>query len=337
MALEQDRQFQVYGVRGASRVPGVLGAASYTGHTTDGQGTMRLPGPLKIGPSILLMDETAAKIGQKTPPMPIPRQNNTTMRVHVVTWELGASSPHTTDVAQGDVGDCPLASILAAMANTPGGSQRLSSAVKEHVANVVTDLSAVMQYLEDGADWADRPKGSIVSKRYFSVDLPGVKQEVSDVFYTDDGDRNWDLLYLGRQALRSDKDAKPMLWASVIEKAYAVQVAGYDKLSDIENPVVVWNALAGTDPKLAQVKDLNDSDITRFAQSAKQVPTIAATLADKAKVESESGGLLVGHHGYAVTGMAGKQIALYNPWGIPLNVSLDQFKKSFTTILYGPM
>ena len=221
------------------------------------------------------------------------------------------------------------------MANTPGGSKRLSAAVKKIDADVVTDLSAVMQFLDDD-DWAGRPKGSLASKRYFTVDLPGVKQEVSDVFYTNDGDENWDLLYIGNQSNRSKK-VTPVLWPSVIEKAYAAQVGGYEKLNKITDPVVAWKALLGpTAPTSVAVTDLKDSEIVKLAQSAKAVPTIAATDPDKAKVEKESGGLLHGHHGYTVTGLAGNQIALYNPWGIPLNVSLTQFKKAFILIIYGP-
>jgi hypothetical protein len=333
MTLREDRQVQIYGVRTA-RVPGVLGAAPQTGHSTDAHGTLRLPGPLKIGPSILLMDATITKVAPKTLPMPTPLEDNEKKRVNVVTWDPG-DSPQTIDVAQGEVGDCPVAAILGAMANTPGGSRRLSAAVKKIDADVVTDLSAVMQFLDDD-DWAGRPKGSLASKRYFSVDLPGVKKEVSDVFYTNDGDENWDLLYIGNQSNRSKK-VTPVLWPSVIEKAYAAQVGGYEKLNKIQDPVVAWKALLGpTAPTSVQVTDLKDSEIIKLAQSAKAVPTIAATNPDRAKVDKESGGSLHGHHGYTVTGLAGNQIALYNPWGIPLNVSLTQFKKSFILVIYGP-
>ena len=336
MTRREDRQVQIYGVRGTARVPGVLGAAPQTGHSTDAHGTVRRPGPLKIGPSILLMDATISKVAPKKLQMPTPLEDREKKRVNVVTWDLGANQPQTIDVAQGKVGDCPVASILGAVANTPGGSKRLSAAVKKIDADVLTDLSAMMQYLDDD-DWVGRPKGSLASKRYFSVDLPGVKQEVSDVFYTDDGDENWDLLYIGHQADRSNKKVTPVLWPSVIEKAYAAQVGGYGKLNKIDDPVVAWKALLGTTPTLVQVTDLQDSEIVKLVQSAKAVPTIAATNPDRPKVDKESGGLLHGHHGYTVTGLVGNQIALYNPWGIPLNVSLTQFKKSFITIIYGPL
>ncbi|HUB30835.1 MAG TPA: C2 family cysteine protease [Terracidiphilus sp.] len=333
MALQEDQQVQMYGVRAVGRVPGVLGAAPQTGHPTDAHGTVRLPGPLKFGPNILLMDDAVTKVAPTSLPMPAPLEDDTKKRVHVVTWGLGDKTPRTIDVAQGAVGDCPVASILAAMANTPAGSSRLSVAIKEISANVVTDLSAVMQYLDDD-DWAARPKGSLASKRYFTVDLPKVKKDVTDVFYTNDGDENWDLLYIGHQSERSDKKAPPVLWPSVIEKAYAAVVGGYEKLNKIDNPVVAWDALLGLTPNVAQVADLTDPEIMKLAQSATNVPTIAATDPDRAKVDQESEGKLHGHHGYTVTGVAGNQIALYNPWGIPLNVSLTQFKKSFVHLVY---
>ena len=337
MTLQKDRQVGIYKVLGAARIPGMLGTAPHAGQSADGRGTARLPGPLKIGPSILWMDSTVTRMAQKTLKMPTPLHDRT-KHVHVVTWDLGAASPHTTDVLQGDLANCPVASILAAMANTPGGAKRISTAVQEHSANVVTDLSAVMQYLDDDPDWVDGPNGSLVSNRYFSVDLPDVKQEVSDVFYTDQADKAWDLIYMGVQGIRRDKGIKPVLWPSVIEKAYAARLGGYEQLDAINDPVVAWKALAGSAPTLVQVKDLGDSDITRRAQSATQVPTIATTRddrRDKTLVETESNGLLEGWHGYTVTGLAGNQITLYDPHGKSPKVSLAQFKKFFTTMMYG--
>ena len=99
MTLQKDRQVQIYGVRTA-RVPGVLGATPQTGHSTDAHGTARLPGPLKIGPSILLMDATITKVAPKTIPMPTPLEDTEKKRVNVVTWDPG-DTPQTIDVAQG--------------------------------------------------------------------------------------------------------------------------------------------------------------------------------------------------------------------------------------------
>jgi hypothetical protein len=339
MTLQKNRQVWIPGVQGAARIPGALGTGPLAGQSTNARGAARLPGPLGIGPSILLMDSTVTKLAPKTLTMPAPTQDRT-KHVHVVTWDLGAASPRTTDVIQGGLANCPVASILAAMANTPRGAAQISKAVREHSANVVTDLAGVMQYLDDDLDWVDRPKGSLSSNRYFSVDLPGIKQEVSDVFYTDQADRGWDLVYIGFQGIRRDKGIKPVLWPSVIEKAYAAQLGGYQKLDALNDPVVAWKALVGPASTLVQVKDLKDSDITRLVQAASGVPTIATTRDDRSApdnktVEHDSGGLLEGWHGYAVTGLAGSQIALYDPFGKPVKVSLAQFKKFFTTIVYG--
>jgi len=341
MALQNDGQAGVLGLLGGARIPGALGAAPLAGHTTDGRGTKRLPGPLKIGPSVLLMDSSVTKVAPKTLKMTPPWQDNSTKRVHVVDWDLGADSAKPADVVQGSLSNCPVASILAALANTHDGAERIRKAVTSQPGNVITDLAAVMQYLENDGEWKDKPSGTLSSKRYFTVELPGIKQEVSDVFYTDESDRqDWSLLYIG-MSNPFNRKMKYVLWPSVIEKAYATELKGYDKLNDINDPKVAWKALIGSTPTLVNVKDLKDSDITRLAQAAKGVPTIATTRDDMhdademTRVEHQSGGLLEGWHGYAVTGMAGNQIALYDPHGKPVNVSMTQFKKFFTTIVYG--
>ena len=371
MAL-QNEQVLVSGVLGGARIPGALGAGTHTGQSADFRGTTKwLPCPLRISPSTQSKGSTVTKIAPKMLKMPTPANGSGTLRLHVVNWDLGADSPsarnsplsartHTpkpTDVIQGALANCPVASILAAMANTPSGRSKISTAVHEHVTDwlsdifhdapifqglspkVVTDLSAVMKYLDDDPDWKDKPNGSLRSNRFFRVDLPGIKnQEVSDVFYTDDGDRNWQLTYIGFQGIRRDRGIKPVLWPSVIEKAYAAQLNGYEKLDALDDPVVAWQALVGPAPKQLQVENLSDSEITRRVHSANQLPTIATTRDDRADATSlstESGGLIEGWHGYAVLGMVGNQIALYDPHDKSLTLSLGQFRRFFTTIFFG--
>jgi hypothetical protein len=340
MTLENNGQAGILGLLGGARIPGALGSAPLAGHTTDGRGTKRLPGPLKVGPSILLADSAVTKVAPKTLKMTPPLQDNSTRRVHVVEWDLGADSAKPGDVVQGSLANCPVASILAALANTHEGIDRIRKAVTPQQGNVITDLAAVMQFLEDDGEWKDKPNGTLSSKRYFTVELPGIKQEVSDVFYTDEGDQNWGLIYIGMPNPFNRK-MQHVLWPSVIEKAYATELKGYDKLDAINDPKVAWNALIGSAPTVRNVKDLKDSDITRIAQAANRVPTIAATRDDthdaeeKTRVEQQSGGRLEGWHGYAVTGMAGSQIALYDPHGKPVNVTMTDFKKFFTNVVYG--
>jgi len=329
---------------GTARVPGSLGGSHNAGQSTLRGGGVRLPGPLGIGPSVLVMDSSVVKIAPKTLEMPPPKPTARTKRVHVVTWKLGADSAETTDVTQGDLANCPVASILAAMANTPDGRQRISAKVKQVDGNVITDLSAVIKDLDNEPEWVvDRPKdGKLASKRYFTVDLPGITQEVSDVFYTDSPDRDWDLIYIGQQAgIHKDKGMRAVLWPAVVEKAYAVQLKSYEKLDALNDPVIAWKALIGPAPKLVLLKDLRDADITQAVRAADKVPTIATTrddthdATDDTSVFNVSGGLLVGWHGYTVTGMVGNQIGLYDPHGKSLKVSMAQFKKFFTTVVYG--
>lgn len=334
---------------GPARVPGSLGATPGAGQTTHARGMPRTPTPLNVGPSIWVMDQGAVKLLQKTLRMPPPFHDRT-KHVRVVGWDLGAGSPHTNDVLQGDLANCPVASILAAMANTPKGSERIKAMVEEHPGKVVTDLSAVMDQLDDDPDWKDRPKDKkITSNRYFTVNLAGGTEEVSDVLYTDQSDKGWDLIYIGYQGIRKDKGMKGVLWPSVIEKAYAAQLTSYEKLDAVNDPRVAWKVLMGSAPKQVEVKDLKDADITRIVAAASQVPTIAATRDDRqdltpddekdakkdTHVEQVSGGLLEGWHGYAVKGMAGGMIDLYDPHGKSVKVTLAQFKKFFVTIVYG--
>jgi hypothetical protein len=341
MTMQNDGLGGDLGLLGAARIPGALGASQLAGHTTDRRGTKRLPGPLKIGPSILLMDSSVTKVAPKTFKMTPPWQDGSTKRVHVVDWDLGADSAQPTDVVQGSLSNCPVASILAALANTPAGAERIRNAVTSQPGNVVTDVAAVMQYLENDGEWKDKPNGSLSSKRYFTVELPGIKQEVSDVFYTDEGDRNWGLIYIGMPNPYNAK-TRHVLWPSVIEKAYATELKGYDKLNDVNDPEVVWKALIGTKPTLKNVKGLKDSDITMLARAAKRVPTIATTRNDmqdadeKTRVEQQSAGLLEGWHGYAVTDLLpGNRIALYDPHGKAVPVKMADFRKFFTAVLYG--
>lgn len=339
MTLENNGQAGILGLLGGARIPGALGSAPLAGHTTDGRGTKRLPGPLKVGPSILLADSAVTTVAPKPLKMTPPWPDSSTKRVHVVEWDLGADSPKPADVVQGSLSNCPVASILAAMANTHKGQDRIQQAVKPQPGNVITDLTAVMQYLEDDGEWKDKPNGTLSSKRYFTVELPGIKQDVSDVFYTDEADSGWNLLYIGtRNPFKPDM--KHVLWPSVIEKAYATELKGYDKLNDINDPKVAWNALIGSTSTTRNVKDLKDSDIIRFARTD-GVAMIAATRDDthdaeeKTRVEQQSGGRLEGWHGYAVTGMVGNQIALYDPHGKPVNVTMAEFRKFFTSVVYG--
>jgi len=339
MALENGKQVWVPGVQGAGRIPGALGNSPFAGHSTDARGTKRLPGPLKIGPSILLMDSTVTKVVPKQFKMPAPTNDKNGLRLNVVTWNLGADAVKPTDVHQGGLANCPVASILAAMANTPTGADRLGKQITQQTGNVVTDISAAMDRLENDGEWANKPKGSTInSKGYFKVAMPGLNQEVSDVFYTDQGDRDtWDLIYMGVQGIHRDKGETPILWASVVEKAYAVQVGSYEELDHVNDPVVVWKALIGIAPTVKLIKDLSDGEIKSRVQSANKAPTIATTRGTREdnSVEDESHGLLEGWHGYTVIGPSGSGIELYDPFGKKVPVSIAQFRKFFTTMLYG--
>jgi hypothetical protein len=127
--------------------------------------------------------------------MPKPASDSTVKRVHKVNWKLfkDRTGPSVEDVRQGLLLNCPLAALLAALANNPSGQAHIKRMVREHKATVETDVSGVVAEL----DSEGRPPGNVItSTRYFAVQLGGKTFEVSDVFCTNDGDRDsWSLIY----------------------------------------------------------------------------------------------------------------------------------------------
>jgi hypothetical protein len=139
-----------------------------------------------------------------------------------VTWPLFNPSkkiPAHTEVKQApNLANCPIAAILAALAFTSVGRTLIQGMLSETAGNVVTDLSGIPT-----GTLTNPPQGNTISSsRYFTVKLPGGSTEVSDVLYTNDGQRNsWSLMYLRDPSENS-------IWAAVIEKALAVQLKSYE-------------------------------------------------------------------------------------------------------------
>jgi hypothetical protein len=63
------------------------------------------------------------------------------------------------------------------------------------------------------------------------------------------------------------------------------------------------------------------------ARAAPKVPTIGTSRDDAMKVSS--------HHGFAILGIEGATLELYNPHGRKEKVSLKDFRESFSAILFG--
>jgi Calpain family cysteine protease len=281
----------------------------------------RLPGPLGFRLVWVAAPGAVAQV-KKTLKMPPPASGDESYYVHSFTSKLyNKGGPAVVDVQQGALAVCPIAAILAALAHTASGRKHIESVIGEHSGVVETDLAAVAGKL-NGAN------SKIVTNRYFAVTLGKKTFEVSDVLYTDDADRNWSPLYM--------KEPTEALWACIIEKAFAVQMGSYEEL-DREGTTLnhFWKILLGTDPKVLPVTDDTDlSKIKSIAAAASNVPTVGASR-DDPKVGEQSRGKVSSWHGYAILGLRGSNIELYDPHRKKLELSLAEFRSYFQAMFSG--
>ena len=306
--------------RGWASVPGPLGKYA------DREGG-RLPGPL----GNRLWDKQSNVSGQDATPkgakqttMPPPTNDQDSKDVHVITWPLYASKsgPALADIKQAPgIANCPVASILAAMASTSRGNALLQSMLSETAATVVTDLSSL-----PANTLSNPPAGmTVTSSRFFTVKLPGGSVEVSDVLYTDDHDRGYSPLYL------RDPNGQA-IWASVIEKALAVQLKTYENFDaqDIKANDF-WEKITGSKPGGIQITDGTSLDeIIEAAKAATSRPTIGASKPDMKDVK-----FVTEFHGYAILGMEGGKVKLYDAAKIKtIFLAPADFKHDFQAILW---
>jgi hypothetical protein len=247
--------------------------------------------------------------------------STTTKIARVVEWPLFAKSgPQVTDIAQGTLPNCPLPTILAAMTNTASGRNRILQMVTEHVDPSITDLSDVADDISDQT-------ANLASKRYFTVKLSKVV-EVTDVFYTDDADHGWGLLYM-----QASGHGDPVLWPAIIEKGFAVHLGGYAKLDEMKVNTV-WKELMGADPRGFSITSKTDlARIREQAEEASKKPVILAS-GDSEGIDSASKQKVRHHHGYAVLGIQGNTMKLYDPWGEPVSLPLADIPKFFQAMFY---
>ncbi|WP_174624646.1 C2 family cysteine protease [Candidatus Methylobacter favarea] len=294
------------------RIPGPVGVTPQSTYA-------RPPGALGFAGGIFAAPGGISQVkALKVLKMPTPAHDNSTRNAHEITFDLyGKGGPAIKDIKQGSLANCPIASILAALAHTPIGRKRIESMIAEHLIPTTTDLSGVAGFLDSP------PKGNkIISKRYFTVTLGEKSIDVSDVLYTDDADRNWSLLYM--------KSPTDSLWPCVIEKAYAVMEGdSYDNLDKEElSANKVFKVLVGSEPDAFSVDDTTDpGKISKALANAGKTPTIAAS-------RDEATGV-TGWHGFAVLNLNDSKIELYDPAKAKtLHISLKQFRRDFKAILY---
>lgn len=306
--------------KGTARIPGPLGGTSNSGRG-------RAPGPV----GGVLWDkktntppQAAVKAAAKKTGMPAPTSDQDSRDVHVVPWPLfGPKSPAVEDIQQAPgLANCPVASILAALAFTAGGRNYLHKLVSETAAAAITDLSSLKS-----SQLANPPASMTVSSsRYFTVKLPGGRDvEVSDVLYTNDADRNWSVFYLRDPRERA-------LWGPVIEKALAVRLGGYENFDALNlSANDFFEKITGAKPGGFPIKaDTPLSEIIDAAKAATRVSTIGASKPDSSDVKVVSE-----FHGHAMLGMEGAKIRLYDPAKAKvLTISPADFKHDFQAILF---
>ena len=263
--------------KGGARFRGPLG-------TSSGILGGRLPGPLRFGQVDLAGG--AATRAVKVLEMPAPADGTSTiMRLRTVSWKLSNRAPMLRDVQQGELANCPIAAILAALAFTASGRKRLDSMITEYLGTSTKTAfsNAIMTTLSrGGADDPDYPTQDkeILSTRYFTVNLKG-PIEVSDAFYvkeTGQARGDVDLVYMDSQT--------QVLWPCVIEKAYAVKVKSYQELDDPKHTVEeFWEVLVGKRPVVIRDGNMTEQKIRAAAMAASTVPTIGATRDEVPKID----------------------------------------------------
>lgn len=299
------------------------------------RGTAHPPGPVGINspqpPNTLWQKQTVKPTPNTTQAvkktvMPLPLDDTTSKDAHVVTLPLfnaAKRGPAFDDVQQApSLVNCPVASMLAALAHTGPGRNLITKLVSETAATTLTEFPGLK-----ADDLSNAPAGmKLTSARYFTVSLPRGAQVVSDVLYTDDHDRGWSALYM-----RDPNDK--CIWPAVIEKALALQLGSYRNF-DVDAKTLSandwWEKIAGVKPGVMSVDSSTPAQISAAAQNATRVSSIAASKPDYRIVK-----VVTAWHGYAMLGMQGKNIRLYDPADAKVVLlSVPEFQHDFHAILF---
>lgn len=256
--------------------------------------------------------------------MPAPANDGATKDVREVTYPRFSSHgfPSLEEVKQApNISNCPVASILAAHAFTAVGRTFINGLLPAPTAvSVVTDVSGLPPNTLDNPP----PGNKVTSSRFFTVKLPGVPIEVSDVLYTDTA-TNWSLIYMSDPSEQS-------IWAAIIEKALAVQIGSYENFDAL--PLTAndwWKKITGVLPGIFTVDASTPlTKITNAANASTTVPTIGAS-----KEGLPIGNVVTGFHGYSMLGMQGSKVHLYDPAkAIKILISPAKFRSDFQAVLF---
>ena len=113
-----------------------------------------------------------------------------------------------------------------------------------------------------------------------TFDVPGGTIDVSDVLYTNDGDRDsWSLIYL------RDPGGKT-IWASIIEKALAVRLGSYENFDALGiHAESFWNMLTGAQPTIIEIKP--GTPVASLMTQSKPPPMCRRSARPRTQAQSE--------------------------------------------------
>lgn len=221
------------------------------------------------------------------------------------------------DVEQGKLGDCHVLSSLAAVATQ--NPELIRNMIR---ANPDGTYTVTFKKQNSFGVWYDFPvtvDGKLpVELTYLDAFQEGIDKGL--------GKPNWDYSKRVPYAKAGDfAGGKPELWVAIVEKAYAKQDGGYDKVGRggfTANvlPMITGQRSIGHDPQEMSLHELAES----FKNgSAITVETHQAWPWYLAQIDSVGGnglfkkGVLVPSHGYYVVGVdeANGTVTVKNPWG----------------------
>jgi hypothetical protein len=336
MTLFFDRNWKARGPFGMTardgssngRIPGVIGQAEpsgspryYIGETSGSSGV-----------AANKKSKNASVTKKFDMPAPADWTPRNRLRPKMVPWELfhDKGAVKMGDIKQGEITNCPLPTILAAMANTAGGGNKIRSMISTHQGTVVTDLAMESEYTSGKIEHQ-----KVSSRRYFKVVFnDGKSHEISDVFFMNDSDGKMgatdgpSLTYMSAPNM--------VIWGCVIEKAYAKAKGGYNKIDLRGNLSVgdVWRDVASKNCDILDLADIKrktaqkNEDIRAFCKRGSTQPMIAATGKTTLTLSSE--------HGYVVRGVRGNNVLLYDAASRDKStVTVDQFRNDVLQVLTG--
>jgi len=216
-------------------------------------------------------------------------------RVSVLPLYKMGQAPRYSEIKQQNIGNCYLAATLAALANTQGGRRQIVKMIKAQRGAITTVCHAY------DSENARGPEQRLTSNRWFTVHFKGASVEVSDVLYHDDSDRDPNLMYM------TTPNGDKALWGAIVEVAYAKLRGDYNKIGAgnitvnqflDEFSIVKWTILVP-----AKDKD----PIKKACKNAGKRASFIATKFEGTKI-------LTQWHGYAVLGMSGEKVKLWDPF-----------------------